>query len=90
MPKRHPDHQPQRSCAVCREVHPKREMTRLVRRTDGTVSVDPTGKASGRGTYLCDDPACREPGRLADGVRKALNVAIDPDALVAEVTHATA
>jgi uncharacterized protein len=89
MPKRHPDHQPMRSCAVCRDVHPKREMTRLVRRADGSVSVDPTGRAAGRGTYLCDDPACREPAKLADGVRRALGVAVEPDALVSEVTHAS-
>jgi predicted RNA-binding protein YlxR (DUF448 family) len=90
MPKRHPDHQPQRSCAVCREVHPKREMTRLVRRADGSVSVDVTGKAAGRGTYLCDDPACREPAKLADGVQRALGVAVEPALLVSEVTHASA
>jgi len=90
MPKRHPDHQPLRSCAVCRSVHPKREMTRLVRRADGSVSVDPSGKAAGRGTYLCDDPACHEPARLADGVRRTLDVAVEPDALIAEVTHASA
>ena len=89
MPKRQPDHQPLRSCAVCREVHPKREMTRLVRRVDGSVSVDPTGKAAGRGTYLCDDPTCREPARLADGVRRTLSVAVEPGPLVAEVTNAT-
>jgi predicted RNA-binding protein YlxR (DUF448 family) len=89
MPKRHPDHQPLRSCAVCREVHPKREMTRLVRHADGSVSADASGKAAGRGTYLCDDPACREPGRLADGVRRALGATVEASALLAEVTNAT-
>jgi predicted RNA-binding protein YlxR (DUF448 family) len=89
MPKRRPDHQPLRSCAVCREVHPKREMTRLVRHADGSVSADASGKAAGRGTYLCDDPACREPGRLADGVRRALGATVEAGALLAEVTNAT-
>ena len=46
MPKRRPDHQPLRSCAVCREVHPKREMTRIVRRADGSVAFDASGKAA--------------------------------------------
>ena len=67
MPKRRPEHQPQRTCAVCREVHPKRSMTRVVRRADGTVPSIPAGKAPGRGTYLCDQAACRDPQRLADG-----------------------
>ena len=88
MPKRHPDHQPQRSCAVCREVHPKREMTRIVRRADGSVAFDASGKAAGRGTYLCDDPTCREPARLAEGVQRALGVGVEAGALLAEVTDA--
>jgi len=89
MPKRRPEHQPQRTCAVCREVHPKRSMTRLVRRADGSVAADPTGKAPGRGTYLCDQAVCREPRRLAEGVQRALGVTISPELLSAEVTHAT-
>jgi len=74
MPKRRPDHQPQRTCAVCRQVHPKQSMTRLVRGSDGSVGADPSGKAPGRGTYLCGDPACHEPARLADAVQRALRV----------------
>lgn len=33
-------------------------MVRLVRTPDEGVIVDPTGKRSGRGAYLCTDPAC--------------------------------
>jgi predicted RNA-binding protein YlxR (DUF448 family) len=76
-----------RTCAVCRAVHPKRSMTRVVRALDGSVAVDPTGKAAGRGTYVCDDPACREPVRLAKAVKRALEVAVVPAALELEVTH---
>ena len=88
MPKRHPDHQPMRSCAVCHEVHPKRSMTRLVLHADGSVSADASGKAAGRGTYVCDDPACREPGPLADGVRRALGATVEASLLLAEVSDA--
>ena len=63
-------------------------MTRIVRAPDGVVRVDPTGKAAGRGTYVCDDPACREPAKLAAGVNRALEVAIEPGALELEVMHA--
>ncbi len=90
MPKRRPDHQPLRTCAVCREVHPKRSMSRLVRRADGSVAVDPTGRAPGRGTYLCDQASCREPGRLAEGVQRALGGRVEAEMILAEVTHATA
>jgi hypothetical protein len=64
-------------------------MTRLVRRADGSVAADPTGRAPGRGTYLCDQAGCREPRRLVDGVQRALGVTISPDLLSAEVTPAT-
>jgi predicted RNA-binding protein YlxR (DUF448 family) len=63
-------------------------MTRIVRGLDGAVSVDPTGKAAGRGTYICDDPACHEPERLAAGVNRALEVTIEPAALELEVMNA--
>ena len=88
MPKRRPEHQPQRTCAVCREVHPKRSMTRVVRRADGSVAVDPSGKALGRGTYVCDQATCRDPERLAEGVRRALGGSVDPEPIVIAVSHA--
>jgi uncharacterized protein len=59
MPKRRPDHQPQRTCAVCRTVRTKREMQRFVRTADGEAVLDPSGRLPGRGTYVCDDPACQ-------------------------------
>ena len=90
MPKRRPEHQPQRTCAVCREVHPKRSMTRVVRRPDGSIALDPTGKAPGRGTYLCDQDSCRDPKRLADGIQRAFGGAVAVDQLLAEVSHASA
>jgi predicted RNA-binding protein YlxR (DUF448 family) len=90
MPKRRPEHQPQRTCAVCREVHPKRSMTRVVRRTDGSVAVDPSGKAPGRGTYLCDQASCREPQRLAEGIQRALGVPVAVEQILAQMTHASA
>ena len=89
MPKRRPDHQPLRTCAVCRDVHPKRSMTRLVRRPDGSVVVDPTRRAAGRGTYLCDQAACRDPRRLADGVQRALGGSLSAE-IVVELTNASA
>jgi predicted RNA-binding protein YlxR (DUF448 family) len=88
MPKRRPDHVPMRTCAVCRQVRPKRSMTRVVRGADGSVALDPSGKAAGRGTYICDDPACRDPQGLAAAVQHALGAPVDPGALTLEVTNA--
>jgi uncharacterized protein len=47
-------------------------MDRMVRRSDGSVSRDESGKAPGRGTYVCHDPACQDPSRIAAAVRRAL------------------
>ena len=49
---------PQRQCMGCRERKPKRDMIRVVRGTDGTVSLDFGGKLSGRGAYICPQSQC--------------------------------
>ena len=54
-------------------------MTRIVRSTEAGVVIDPSGKANGRGSYLCDQRACWEKalsGRLLD---KALLIEISED-----------
>ncbi len=53
-----PRHVPQRTCVACRRGRAKRELVRIVRTVDGRVQIDPTGKRSGRGAYLCGEPAC--------------------------------
>jgi hypothetical protein len=63
-------------------------MTRVVRSGDGAIALDPSGKAAGRGTYFCEDPACREPRRLAEAVKRALGAAVEPGMLSLEVTDA--
>ena len=88
MPKRRPDHVAMRSCAVCRQVQPKRSMTRVVRHADGRAGLDPSGRAPGRGTYVCDQSACREPQRLTAAVQRALGVRPESLALE-EAVHAT-
>jgi len=69
-------HIPQRTCVACREVKTKRELIRLVRISNGTVEVDPSGKKAGRGAYLCQSPECWEDGlkrgRLEYNLRTAL------------------
>jgi predicted RNA-binding protein YlxR (DUF448 family) len=59
--KRRVKHVPQRTCVGCREVLPKRSLTRIVNGPDG-VQVDPTGKAHGRGAYLHDKRSCWKRG----------------------------
>ncbi len=49
---------PMRMCVGCREMKEKRELIRVVRSPEGEVSLDPTGKKSGRGAYVCRDAEC--------------------------------
>ena len=54
-------HVPMRTCIGAQTQHPKRDMVRLVRTSDGHIVVDPTGKASGsRGVYLRKSKAAAE------------------------------
>ena len=43
---------PLRKCVATGEMYPKKEMIRVVRTKEGEVSVDLTGKKSGRGAYV--------------------------------------
>ena len=47
-----------RRCIVCRQVHHKSELIRVVKNSSGEISLDESGKASGRGAYVCKSPTC--------------------------------
>lgn len=68
---------PMRTCIACREQKPKKEMTRVVRNADGEIFADPTGKAAGRGAYICNAEECRK--KLADKklLNRAFRTAVD-------------
>jgi uncharacterized protein len=66
--------QPRRTCVVCRSTTVKRALHRIVRSPAGTVGYDPTGKAPGRGAYLCGQPACLETALRRQSIQRALKV----------------
>ena len=70
---------PQRQCMGCRERKAKREMIRVVRGTDGAVSLDFGGKAPGRGAYICPDPECLKKVRKSKALDRSLEVPIPED-----------
>ena len=67
---------PQRQCMGCRERKAKRELIRVVRMTDGNVSLDFSGKLNGRGAYICPQPACLAKARKARALERSLEVPI--------------
>lgn len=50
--------EPLRMCIACREMKDKRDLLRIVKDKEGKIFVDLTGKANGRGAYICKDVAC--------------------------------
>lgn len=49
---------PIRTCIACHGSSDKRALVRFVRTSDGAVELDASGKAPGRGAYVCADDAC--------------------------------
>ena len=69
---------PMRQCAGCREMKPKRELVRVVRSPEGAISLDTTGKSSGRGVYLCRSAECLKKARKSNSLARSLDTPI-PD-----------
>ena len=67
---------PQRQCRGCRERKEKRQLIRVVRKTDGSVCVDFSGKVSGRGAYICPDKNCLNKALKSKSLERSLEVAI--------------
>ena len=67
---------PQRTCVGCRTVLPTRQLVRLVRTAQGTVEVDPTGKAQGRGAYLHNRRSCWRAALAGQALDQALKVTL--------------
>lgn len=69
---------PVRTCVGCRARAAKCDLLRIVRSPTGTVGIDPTGTAPGRGAYVHPEPSCMESalakGTMARALRKGLAV----------------
>src|SRR5262245_55043274 len=71
---------PQRTCVVCSSTATKRELLSIVRTPTGEVVLDPTGKANGRGAYLCHRVECWDSALKRDRLSIALKVKVSPEA----------
>ncbi len=72
---------PQRTCVGCEAKKAKKQLLRIVRTPDGEIDIDPGGKKSGRGVYICPDIACLEKAMKAKRLEKALEQEIPDDIL---------
>jgi predicted RNA-binding protein YlxR (DUF448 family) len=49
---------PQRKCIACQDRDAKRDLVRIVKNKEGQIFLDKTGKANGRGAYICNCVEC--------------------------------
>ena|GEM_PF-917129 len=71
-----PRQHPTRTCVACRTPRQKRELLRVVRTPGGAIVLDATGRAPGRGAYVCAAAACRDAAMAKGALRRALAVPI--------------
>ncbi len=82
---------PMRMCLGCGEMKPKKELVRIVRSPEGDISIDLTGKKSGRGAYICKNAECLEKARKARKLEKSFSCQIEQsvyDTMEAELKSA--
>ena len=65
-----------RQCLGCNEHKPKIELIRILRTPEGEITLDTTGKKSGRGAYICKNPACLKKLRKNRRAESNLGVSI--------------
>lgn len=75
---------PLRKCIGCGEMKPKKELLRIVRSPEGSVSCDATGRSPGRGAYICPCADCLRAAHKAHRLERAFECAV-PDEVYARL-----
>lgn len=68
---------PLRQCIGCMEGRPKKELIRIVRNKEGDIKIDFTGKAAGRGAYICNSVECLSKAQKKKALNRAFEQEID-------------
>ncbi len=67
----------QRMCLACRQMFDKKDLVRVVKNKEGQIFVDKSGKANGRGAYICSNKTCFEKLKKQKILNKAFKCMID-------------
>lgn len=70
---------PQRTCIGCNEIKAKKELIRIVKNKEGQIFIDKTGKANGRGAYICDNIECLEKAIKTKKLERTFETQISED-----------
>ncbi len=68
---------PLRKCLGCNEMKAKKELIRVVKNQEGEIKVDLTGKAHGRGAYICLDKECFLKAKKTKALNRAFQCNVD-------------
>ncbi len=68
-------------CLGCQEMKPKKELIRIVRTPENEIDIDPGGKRSGRGAYICPSGECLTKAVKAKRLEKAFQLPVPPELL---------
>lgn len=67
---------PQRKCISCQDRNSKKALMRIVKNKDEEIFVDNTGKANGRGAYICASKECLEKAIKTRALNRAFKLEI--------------
>lgn len=67
----------QRMCIACRQMFDKKDLTRVVKNKEGQIFVDSSGKANGRGAYVCTNQSCLEKLKKQKILNKAFKCMVE-------------
>lgn len=70
---------PLRQCVGCGEMKGKKEMMRVLKTPEDTITLDTTGKKNGRGAYLCISKECLQKARKNKGLERSFKMSIPND-----------
>lgn len=70
---------PERKCTGCGQMKPKNELVRIVHTPEGKYIIDSTGKAAGRGAYICRDTGCLDAAVKNHGLERSFRQKISGD-----------
>jgi hypothetical protein len=70
---------PMRKCVGCGEMKEKKEMIRILKTPEDEIILDTTGRANGRGAYICNSADCLAKAIKNKGLERSLKSQIPED-----------
>ena len=68
-----------RTCIGCGEIKEKKDLIRVVKNNENEIFVDKTGRANGRGAYICDNVECFKLARKNKGWDRSFKMKINDE-----------